>query len=314
MIRALLGRVPVRIFLGVNLYLFLVFATIRLLPGDPTHLVVGTDGAMLSDAAVAERRHQLGLDQSIGTQYLRWIASALTGDLGRSTRTDEPVTLVVVMSVGRTGILVLIAWMLSTAIAVALGSIGTKPYLKAPVSAIAASLLSIPSFAWGLVLLYVASGIEGFPLFARRPAFLDLDATIAMLLPCLALATNLCGVLTLITRDRVETFRASLLHLGLESRGVPSRRQLIVHIFPYLLHAQLRYSLVWIRSAFLGAVLVEQLFAWPGIGRLLVSAISSRDYSLVQGIALAMLVLVFAIVNLEAAYYRRVADIELPIR
>jgi peptide/nickel transport system permease protein len=313
-VRRLMLLIP--ILLGVSI---LVFAWIRALPGSPAESLLGERA---SPQAVAQLRHQYGLDKSIVVQYWAYLKTIGTGDLGTSIASTRTVTYELQHRFPATVELALSAMVLALVFGVPLGALAAKKYGSwFDRSSLVASLIgiSIPIFFLGLILKYIfAVKLHWLPSIGREDVlavrnhptnFYLLDAIIErdpgafwdtvkhLILPSIALGSIPLAIVTRITRasvldvqneDYVRTARAK----GL-SPGVVERR----HI---LRNALLPIStIIGLQTGLLlsGAVLTETLFAWPGVGSWLKEAIFNRDYPVLQG-GILFLAIVFVVVNL----------------
>ena len=268
----------------------IVFAAIRLAPGDPAQLMLGTDA---SAADIAALRQRLGLDRPLPVQYGRYLLDAVRLDFGSSLRRDQPALQAVAERLGATGQLALAAMLLAVAISFPLGiaaALRPRSLVDRIVSILSLLGQSVPSFWLGIMFIL---------LFARQLRLLPSSGAESwqhLVMPALTLALPLVGVLTRLVRsgllevlheDYVRTARAK----GLAPRSVVTRHALMNMLIPVI-------TLIGLQLGHLlgGAVIVETVFAWPGVGRLLVEAISNRDYPLVQA-AILLVTIGFITIN-----------------
>jgi peptide/nickel transport system permease protein len=270
----------------------LVFSLLALTPGDPALLMLGPNKA--TPEAIARVRAQHGLDDPFVTQYANWAGDALRGDFGRSIRSGQPVTKMIGERVSVTTWLAGLAFLLTVAIAVPFGlAAGMRKGKRIDRIASAASLvaLALPSFAVGFVLIYVfAVRLSWLPSFGRGDGFID--TLRHMLLPAIALAMSQVAIVLRQTRAATMDVTERDYVVFARARAVPRgriwRRYVLQNAsLPALTSAGLvlAYSLT-------GAVLVENVFALPGLGTLLVTAVSQLDLPLVQALAMFTAVLV----------------------
>ncbi len=276
-----------------------VFLLLRLIPGDPAATVAGSDATAEQVQAV---RRSLGLDRPLPVQYADWLGRVVRGDFGRSLIGRYDVWAQIQRAYPATIQLTLAAMLLAVCIAFPLGLLAAlhpRSWLDRAVSAFNALAIGIPNF-WLGILLILLFALQ-FPVLppGGRVAF-DEDAGAALkslVLPTVTLASGLAAVLTRFVRsallevlgeDYVRTARAKGLRQGAVVRRHALRNALIPVVT--VLGLQLGRLLG-------GAVIVESVFAWPGMGRLVVQAITSRDYIVVQG-ALLLLVTAFILINL----------------
>ena len=284
--RRVLLAVPV--LLGVAT---LVFSLIHLVPGDPAQAMIG-DGASPQD--VAELRKNLGLDQPLVTQYVTFLRNAVTGDLGRSFRTGQPVTTMIIERIPATAELAVAAMIIAIVLAIPLGVIaavwrGTAIDYSAMTFALAG--VSIPNFWLGPLLAIVfAVELGWLPVSGR--------GTLAhLVLPSISLGLALAAILARMTRASLLDELGELYVRAARARGVSntaaiSRHALRNSMVPLLTIVALQFGAV-----LTGAVITETIFAWPGIGRLLIQSIGFRDYPMVQGCIL-LIAVTYVSVNL----------------
>ena len=275
----------------VWLVVSLVFLLIHLVPGDPIQQMLG-EGARVAD--VAALRHSYGLDLPLGTQYVRYWRGVLHGDLGRSLRLNDSVTHLVLTRYPYTVSLTLASLVLALLLAIPAGVAASlyrgrwQDHLLGGVSLLG---LSFPVFALGpLLILLVSIRLGWLPVSgAAGPEYL--------VLPAITMGSALAAILTRMVRtamleemgqDYIRTARAK----GLPERVVIYRHALRNALIPIITLVGLQFG-----ALLAGAIVTEKIFSWPGIGQLTVSAISNRDYALVQGCILAI-GLTYVLVNL----------------
>ena len=278
-----------------------VFLLIRLIPGTVVDQMVGTEGAY-SEESMRALKSFFGLDQPIHVQYARWLGALLRGDLGVSWRTGIPVTTMIGSRLEVTAELTLAAMLVALAVGVPLGMLSARRENRAIDHVVRiASLfsLSIPVF-WQATMLILALSLwfDWAPAVDFVSLWEDPRRNLAILaLPSLALGTAVAAVFMRMTRssllevmrqDYVRTARAK----GLAERGVVWRHALKNSLIPLITVAgvQVGYLLG-------GAVVTEEVFTLPGVGRLLLWAVFQRDYPLVQGTILVVSAL-FLVSNL----------------
>ena len=273
----------------------------RLVPGDPAQALAGEDA---TDERVEQIREQLGLTDSWPVQYVRWAGDVMRGDLGRSFRTGLSVGRLLKLSLPPTIELTLAAYPVALLIGVPLGVLaGVKPrsFWDWGLSGYTLFAIGIPNFLLGIILLWIFSVRLGWFPTSGRVAFTSdpLGAIKYLTLPALALGGGIAAVLARYTRtavaetmgqDYIRTARAK----GLKGRTVIVRHALRASLIPVVTIVALE-----IGRLLAGAVVVEQVFTRPGLGRLVVEAIQNRDYMIVQS-TLLVLVLIFVTVNLAA--------------
>ncbi len=278
---------------------FLVFISLRLVPGDPAMAIAGE---LATPALIAQVRQDMGLDKPLATQYVIYLGKVLRGDLGRSIKSHLPVTQEILARLPNTILLACTSLALAALIGILLGiAAAVRPYswIDGGSMTLALSGVSMPVFWLGLMLMILFAVL--------LPRWFGLERSIFpptgsgtwkhLVLPTVTLAANSMAILARMTRttmlevlrqDYVRTGRAK----GLAERTVIWRHALRNALIPVVTIMGLQFGIL-----LSGAVLTETVFAWPGIGRLLVDAISYRDYPVVQGVILFIAV-GFTFVNL----------------
>lgn len=277
----------------------LTFAITEILPGDAAVAVLGETA---TPAELASLRQELGLERPLAVRYLDWLAKAATGDLGKSYRSGESIARMIAQRLPVTIELILLTQLLALGMAIPLGILAAYRNRSRTDSALAAlsiGLLSLPAFAKGIVLIYLFSVTLGwFP--ASGHARLD-DGLLAnlhhLLLPALTLALAEFPVyMRLLRADMITTLQQDYI-LAARAKGLSVREILLGHALrPSSL------SLVTVVGINLGrlvggAVIIETLFALPGIGQMLVSAVYQHDHFVIQGVVLVIAV-GFVLINL----------------
>lgn len=284
--RRMLYTIPV-----VWLVVSVVFLLIHLVPGDPVQQMLG-EGARSGD--IAALRHQYGLDQPLGTQYLDYWRGVLHGNLGQSIRLNDSVVHQLLLRYPYTLVLTVAALVFALVLALPAGitaALHRNRWQDQVLGVVSLFGLSFPSFALGPVLILLVSIRLGWlPVSgAAGPAYL--------VLPAVTMGAALAAILTRMVRtamleeleqDYIRTARAK----GLSERTVVYRHALRNALVPVLTLLGLQFG-----ALLAGAIVTEMIFSWPGIGRLTISAISNRDYALVQGCLLAV-GLTYVLVNL----------------
>jgi glutathione transport system permease protein len=271
----------------------MIFFCVRLLPGDPARMIAGPEA---SSKTVTRIHHQLGLDQSVGRQYLAFLDRAASGDFGVSIATHRPVTQELAEHAPYTLALGLSAYALAVLIAVPGGVMaaaapgGVWDRLFSGVSILC---VSIASFWFGLMAMELfAVRLRWLPLMgAGSPAHLVLPAVTLALAPIGLIARmTRASMLDVLAQDYIRTARA---------KGVGRGAVLLRHALRNALTPIVTIVGLNLGAVIGGAVVTETVFGWPGLGQLLVSAVRDRDYPMVQGVALVAVVCV-VLLNLAA--------------
>ena len=276
----------------------LVFLLIHLVPGDPVQMMLG-EGASATDTATV--RHQYFLDLPLRQQYLRYWSGVLHGDLGSSIRLHATVSSLIAARYPYTLALTLTALVLGLALALPAGILAAVRrgcWLDQLLSVVSLFGLSVPGLALGPVLILVFSIQLGWlPVSGANPGGGPSIDWRYLVLPSIAMGASLAAILTRMVRtamleelgqDYIRTARAK----GLSETAVVCRHALPNALVPIVTVVGLQFG-----ALLAGAIVTETIFSWPGLGRLTVSAISNRDYALVQGCLLSI-GLTYVLVNL----------------
>lgn len=304
-IRRALALIPVFFLMTV-----IVFLLIRLVPGDPVDVMYGAEGLDPARRAALER--SLGLDQPLVVQYVKWLGRALSGDLGRSYRAQMPVLQLILQRLPATLYLSLAALVFSVVLAIPLGILSAiRRNSWADLGAIGFAILgiSLPQFWSGIMLVLIfAVWLRWLPSIGFVPPQEDFFKFLRHLtLPAITLGWSLAGTTTRLTRSSVlEELGRDYVRTA-RGKGLPESHVLWRHALRNALIPTV--TMVGLQLAFLigGAVVVETVFAWPGIGLLVVDSIFARDYPVVQGVILTVAVLV-VLVNLLVDFIYTILD------
>lgn len=280
--RRLLTAIPVLFGLSV-----VVFGMIALIPGDPATAILGS---YATPENVARLNASLGLDKSLPQQYLAWMSGVVSGDFGRSYALNRPVIDIVLERFSATLLLAGASLLLATLFGLLAGIVSAVRQFGLADKAITLVVLigiSVPSFWLGLLLiLFFAVRIKLFPasgMVAIYGGGGPLDILHHLVLPAITLALVATGVIARLTRTAMlEVLRQDYIRTA-RAKGLTERRVIYRHAFMAALVSVI--PVIGIQAGFVlgGAVYVETVFQWPGIGAMLVNAISQRDILLVQG-------------------------------
>ncbi|WP_075180832.1 glutathione ABC transporter permease GsiC [Pantoea sp. 1.19] len=285
-IKRLLGLIPTLLIVAVLVFLF-----VHLLPGDPARLVAGPE----ADATVvALVRQELGLDQPLWRQFLHFIGHALQGDFGTSMVSKRPVSSEIAQRFLPTLLLTLASMAWAVTIGMAIGMISAVWRNRWPDRlgmALAVSGVSFPSFALGMLLIQVFSVQLGW-----LPT-VGADSWQHYILPSLTLGAAVAAVMARFTRAAfVEVIQEDYMRTA-RAKGVPEWRVILKH---GLRNAMIPVvTMMGLQFGFLlgGSIVVEVVFNWPGLGRLLVDSVTLRDYPVIQAEVL-LFSLEFILINL----------------
>ena len=276
----------------------LIFGLAEFLPGDPAVIALGETA---TPEAVTAMRHEMGLDRPLPERYVRWLGSALTGDLGRST-TGKSVTDLVKASAPPTLELAIVAFTLGNLLGVTLGVIAGVYRGKLPDAAIGvltSLVIAVPSFVAGLlILLLFTVWVSWFP-SAGRVSLTEnpLEALKYLALPALSLGGVVAAVVCRFTRQSiVDTLTNDYIRTA-RAKGLRERRVIIGHALKPSMLPVVTIIGVQLGGLIGGSIVIEQVFTRPGMGRLLIGAVSSKDYPTIQAITL-LLVATYIVFNL----------------
>jgi len=288
------------VLLGVSL---LVFFAIRLVPGDAIIAMLGTEAGLLTDAQRASLAAYFGLDQPVVVQYGSWLAGLFQGNLGISTTYGKPVLEVIIARFPLTIELALLSMVIALAVGIPAGVFAaTRNNRPSDLVVRLFAMLgqSTPSFVFGLVLIYLLSvNFHILPAMGSfTPLFVDPLGNLAqMILPSITLGFAFAAAVTRISRSAMLDVLSDDYIRTARSKGASQRDVVWRHALPNALIPVVTLSGVEFGYLLGGAVIVEQIYALPGLGRLTLDAISQRDYALVQG-AVLFIALNFLVVNL----------------
>jgi peptide/nickel transport system permease protein len=276
MARYLLRRfaLTVPVVLGVAT---LVFALIHLVPGDPAQAMLG-EGASAEE--IGRLRTSLGLDRPLLAQYASFLGGVARGNLGNSFRSGQPVTREIARRLGDTAILAVSAMAVAIAVALPLGIIAAVFRARAldhVAMTLALAGISMPSFWLGPLLAI---------LFAVRLGWLPVSGSgtpAHLVLPAVTLGTALAAILARMTRSSVIEELRELYVTAARARGLSRTRAVVRHAFRNSLIPVVTIIGLQFGAVLTGTIITETIFGWPGVGRLLITAINTRDYPLVQG-------------------------------
>jgi peptide/nickel transport system permease protein len=287
------GDLIVTLF-GVSIVIFMI---IRLVPGDPARLIVGTEA---TQADVASVRRQLGLDKPLPVQYLRYLKALGRGDLGRSLLNRQPVTTLLRARLPNTMILAGASMIVTLVIGLGTGMLAAirRGSLIDTTSMMVALIgVSMPSFWLGLMLIFF---------FAVRLGWLPTGGTGGikhLILPAITLGVGNAAIIARLTRaNLLEVLHQEFVRTA-RAKGLRPRSVLIGHALRNAMIPTLTLlGLQW-GALLAGSVVIETVFAWPGVGRLLVDSVAVRDYPVIQACVL-LFALIFMVTNLfvDVAY------------
>lgn len=301
-------------FVELIVVLFVVtllsFLLLSLVPGDPEVQILGDNA---TPESLAELRAELGLDDPLPTRYFRWLGDVLQGDLGRSDRLNQDVVDTLAEKIPVTLELAGLAIGFGVLLSIPLGILsawraGGK--VDRLITTISFGILSLPGFliAIGLLIIFAVK----WKLLPAAPAWVSftedpLTNLRNVILPVSAMALGEVAVLTRVLRsDMIEALQSNYIEAA-RAKGLPTRYILVRHALPSSLLSMLTLIGLQIAGAMTGALVIEQIFGLPGLGRMLVIAILTRDLVLVQG-AVLVIATAYVVVNFVVDLSYQLAD------
>lgn len=278
----------------------LAFLAFRVIPGDPVSVMLGPQ-AQVSEAVKDGIRAELGLDRPPWEQYFAYLGQVVRGDLGESYQLRMPVSDVIGRQLGATLQLTALALVIAVVLALAVALLARGRVARGVVAGVELVVLSSPVFWIGLLLLSVfAFGLGWFPVSGtRNPA--------TIVLPAVTLALPVAALLGQVLRDGIETAERQPFATTVRARGAGRIRLTAHHTLRHGAAGALTLTAYLVGSLLGGAVLVETVFARPGLGRVTLAAITDRDLPVLGGIIL-LSALVFVVVNVAVELLHPVLD------
>jgi peptide/nickel transport system permease protein len=294
--KRLLVAIPTLLIISI-----FVFSLQKLLPGDPILAMAGEE----RDPAVLEMlREKYRLNDPIPVQYLNWLGGVMTGDLGISLRTNQPVTELIAEKLPVTIQLAVMSMIFAFVIGVPMGilaAVKKNTAIDYIASIIALSGLSVPNFWLGIMLILLVSVNLGWlPASGFESIFVDPVRSLqTMIMPSFVLGTALAATLMRHTRSAMLGVLSADYIRTARAKGLSPREVVLSHSFRNALLPVVTLSALLFGELLAGAVLTEQIFTIPGFGKLIVDAVFNRDYAVVQGVVMCTAV-GFILMNLVA--------------
>lgn len=313
-----LGLRVVRLLATVFAVSFLTFFMTSLLPGDPIDTIIPPGIGLRDEVRVAEIREELGLDDPFFIRYGNWIGDVVRGDFGTSYVTDQPVLSEITARLPVTAELAIVAVFMSVFLAIPLGIASAYKQGKAvdnSISAVVQFLLSVPPFVVGIFLIWgIALKAGVLPATGWTRLTESLSGNIkSVILPASALALSQLAVFTRLVRaDMISTLQENYV-LSARAKGLTDRYVLFRHAFRPSSLSLITVVGLNIGALLGGTVVIEQLFAVPGLGRKLLEAINTRDIIVVQGIVL-FISAIYVIINTAVDLIYMVVDPRIRIK
>ncbi len=279
----------------------LIFWATQVMPGDVAHMIVGQ---FATEDQVRAVRGRLGLDDPVLDQYLRWAGAALRGDLGLSMMMDRPIGPMIGEAIARSAVLAGVSIVLVAAIGIGLGVLtGTRPGTTTD-HAVSVGLyffISVPEFFWAIVVILLFAGTLGwFPATGYAPMSDGFWTWLQhLVLPVATLVSGLVAHVARLTRSSIiETMRAQYV-VAARAKGLPERTVIRRHALPNALVPTITVLAIDVGLLMGGIVVVETVFSYPGLGRLLIFALEQKDLPVVQA-GILVVTAVYAAANLVA--------------
>ena len=284
------------VLLGVTLVVFLL---LQLVPGDPVRVALGTRFDQETYDALRERS---GLDRPLPIQYLDYVASALTGDLGVSFRSGQPVSQIVMERLPATAALATFAIIFALLVAFPLGllsAVKNGSPIDHATRVFSQFGVSVPDFWMGIMAIIVFAGMLGWLPPSGYTPFADdpVDWFMHLVMPSVTVGLVTGAILTRFIRSSVLEAMSQDYVRTAEGKGLMPRRVVTRHVLRNALIPVVTVAAVQLASLLGGVIVIEVLFAWPGIGRLTYDAVQARDYPVLQG-AVLLVAALFLLINL----------------
>ncbi|SDU59503.1 ABC transporter permease [Jiangella alkaliphila] len=301
-VRRILVNIVVFVLIGIG-----VFLLVRAAPGDPVRMMIRPEDLQEgSEAFIQARRAELGLDDPVLVQYGRWFLDAITGNLGDSFVNRQPVSGLLLERLGPTVLLMSTAIVISLLIAIPLGTIAAvrrNTGVDYAAAALSLGVISVPSFFFGIIAIYVFSLQLGWlpssGMSTPGGGGGGVDVLRHLIMPAAILGLASAGPLTRYVRGSlIDELSADYVRTA-EAKGASPGRVVTRHALRNSLIPLITIIMINIPQMLAGAVVLEQVFAWPGMGQLAVRAVTAQDYPVIVGFALYVAALVL-ICNLLA--------------
>lgn len=294
------------VLLGV---IVVVFALVQLVPGDPVRLALGT---RYTEGAYNALREASGLDRPVIVQFFSYLGNALTGDLGVSFRTGDPVTVMLLDRLPATISLAVVGLLIALIIAIPAGiwSALREGKISDMIIRVTSQFgVSVPDFWMGLLLILLLSSTLGLlPSSGYVPITEDFGGWARrVIMPALTIGTVSAAILTRFIRSAVLEVMAMPYVRTARSKGLAPSIVLRRHILRNALVPVLTIIGIQFATILGGVIVVEVVFAWPGLGRLVYDAVSARDYTVIQGSVL-LIAAIFLLINLLVDVLYAVVD------
>ncbi|WP_077306160.1 nickel ABC transporter permease [Terribacillus halophilus] len=299
----IIGKRLVEVVLFVLFVTFCSFLFLRLAPGDPALTILNVDELNVSQEQVEALREDMGFNDPLIVQYGKWLLDFIRLDFGNSYITNQPVSEMLMTGLPATLELTIGSLIVMLIVAIPLGSLSALykgswiDHISRYFSIIGAA---VPSFWLGLIFIDMfAVRLNWFPTMGR-------DSLLSLVLPAVTLGLAIAGVYVRLLRSSLLDSIGQEFVRAARARGIAEKRIFFSHAFRYSLPPVITVFGVSLGSLIGGVVVVEVLFAYPGVGKLVVDSIRQRDYPLIQGYIVLMAAIVFVVNTLVDLSYRYV--------
>lgn len=303
------------LFLTMLLVSIMAFAAFNLIPGDPAQLILGTHS---TPQALAELRQKLGLDQSLPQRYAGWLWSLLHGDLGTSLQYSRPVSELIGSRLPVTAALAVLALLMIFVVSVPVGVLAAQKrgtWFGRLLDSVTMLNISMPGFFLGILFIWVFGLVFRFFSPGGYVSWRDSPSGFLqyMIFPALAVALPNIAVASKFLRSALVEESSSDYVRTAVSKGIAKHKILYRHMLKNALIPFLTLSGMMVAEIFSGSILIEQVFGIPGVGRLLISSILSRDFPLLESLVVYIAFLV-VLANFAADLLLQAADPRIRVK
>lgn len=289
------------VLLTMLLASIIIFAVTQLLPGDVAQVILGQFG---TETAVKNLREELGLNRPLYVQYTSWITGFVAGDWGKSLTSGQPVRPMVLARLRNSAMLAAISLLVYVPLGIFLGVVAALKqdrFLDQLISALSMAFVGLPEFVTGLLLIaFLALGLRLLPANSSIDPNSSLTQALpSLILPAITVSLTSVGYIARMTRSStIDVLRTDYVRTA-ELKGLPTRHVLVRHVLRNALLPTVTVVAMGIGWLIGGLIVTEQVFGYPGLGRLLVYGIQRRDLPLIQAGSMVV-VAVYSLSNLAA--------------
>ncbi|NLC72496.1 MAG: ABC transporter permease [Ruminococcaceae bacterium] len=299
-----IGKRLLRLIPILLIITFVAFSLMYIAPGDPAQKKLISKGIVPTEEVLKATREEMGLDKPFVVRYAGWFLGFLQGDLGKSYANDRPVSKLLWEAMGKTSMVAASALILSLIISIPLGiwsAVRQNSVADYVLRFFTFLANAVPSFLLALLLIYFfCIHLKVLPVLAK-------NSVEGLILPTIALALPICGKFIKQVRAEVLEQLGSDYVVGAQARGVHSKIILIRDVLHNSMLSIITVVGFSVGALFAGSVVIESIFQWPGVGKLVMDAITSRDYPVIQGFVIYIAV-IYVVINLATDLAYRVFD------